>query len=109
MTPDIESLNSKQLAELIEAASGKLAAKKEQEKVAVKAELEALAKERGFTIEELFGTGKTKAPRAKVEPKYRDPNEPQNTWTGRGRKPKWLAEALENGATKDDFAIKKEA
>ena len=107
MAPDIESLNSKQLAELIEAASGKLAAKKQEEKAAVKAELEALAKERGFTIEELFGTGKAKAPRAKVEPKYRDPENPENTWTGRGRKPKWLVESLEDGVGIEKFQIRR--
>lgn len=106
-TPNIDHLSSKELAALIETASGKLSEKKEQERAEVKAELIALAKERGFTIAELFGTEKAKTPRAKVEPKYRDPSNPENTWTGRGRKPKWVAEALESGESLEDFMIER--
>jgi len=105
MTTDIENMSSKELADLIEAASGKLAQQKEAEKAAVKAELEALAQQRGFTISELFGSEKTKAPRAKVAPVYRDPENPENTWTGRGRKPKWLVAALESGLSIESFRI----
>ena len=38
------------------------------------------------------------APRGKVAPKYRDPANPANTWTGRGRMPKWVAELSAKGA-----------
>jgi len=106
MTTDIENMSSKELADLIEAASSKLAQQKEAEKVAVKAELETLAQQRGFTIAELFGSEKVgKTPRAKVAPVYRDPKNPENTWTGRGRKPKWLVAALESGKSIDDYKI----
>ncbi len=37
------------------------------------------------------------APRAKVAPKYRDPANPANTWTGRGRMPKWVADLNAKG------------
>ena len=40
----------------------------------------------------------------KVAAKYRDPAS-GNTWTGRGLKPKWLQEALQQGKTLSDFAI----
>lgn len=105
MTTDIENMSSKELADLIESASGQLAQKKEQEKASVKAELEALALTRGFTIAELFGSEKAKGSRGKVAPVYRDPENPENTWTGRGRKPKWLVAALESGKSIDDFRI----
>ena len=50
-----------------------------------------LAKQHGFDIHELFGKrGKGKG---SVAPKYRDPNNAENTWTGRGRPPRWLAAA----------------
>ena len=40
-----------------------------------------------------------------VKPLYRDPNNTQNTWSGRGRAPRWLA-ALENqGAKREAFRI----
>jgi DNA-binding protein H-NS len=38
--------------------------------------------------------------------KYRDPNDPANTWTGRGRTPRWMVAAMKGGkAKKEDFLI----
>lgn len=41
---------------------------------------------------------------SKVAPKYRDP-QTGATWTGRGLKPKWLKQSLEQGKTLEEFAI----
>lgn len=41
----------------------------------------------------------------KVFPKYRNPNEPSQTWSGRGKKPLWLANALKSGHKIEDFVI----
>jgi len=41
----------------------------------------------------------------KVEPKYRNPANPAETWTGRGKPPRWLAAELADGKSKDDFLI----
>ena len=43
--------------------------------------------------------------RAKVAPKYRDPANPNVTWSGRGRTPKWVSEALKRGASLADLAV----
>ena len=43
--------------------------------------------------------------RGKVAPKYRDPENPKVTWTGRGRTPKWVAERLAGGKSLSDLAI----
>ena len=43
--------------------------------------------------------------RGKVAPKYRDPENPKVTWSGRGRTPKWVADALAGGATLADLAV----
>jgi DNA-binding protein H-NS len=37
--------------------------------------------------------------------KYRDPKNPSNTWTGRGRPPRWMAAAVKSGSKRDDFLI----
>jgi len=42
---------------------------------------------------------------AKVPPKYRNPNEPSETWSGRGKRPRWLAQALLAGQKIEDFVI----
>jgi len=56
----------------------------------------------GFKLEDIIEVRK---PRAKVAPKYRNPKEPEQTWTGRGRKPKWVERALDGGQTLKDLQI----
>jgi DNA-binding protein H-NS len=40
-----------------------------------------------------------------VAPKYRNPENPAQTWAGRGLKPRWLAAAIKSGKKQDDFLI----
>jgi DNA-binding protein H-NS len=64
----------------------------------------AMVKEQGFEMSDLFGKGR-KA-KGTVAVKYRDPQNPENTWTGRGRMPRWLAAATKGGKVKkEDFLI----
>jgi len=42
----------------------------------------------------------------KVKPKYRNPADKAETWTGRGRQPLWLVAALKSGKKQDAFLIK---
>jgi len=41
----------------------------------------------------------------KVAPKYRNPANPEEVWSGRGMTPRWLAAYIQEGKTKDDFLI----
>lgn len=41
----------------------------------------------------------------KVPPKYRNPANKSETWTGRGRQPKWVAASLKSGKKLEDLAI----
>lgn len=40
-----------------------------------------------------------------VAPKYRNPENPSETWAGRGLKPRWLTAAMKSGKKLEDFAI----
>jgi DNA-binding protein H-NS len=44
-------------------------------------------------------------PRGAVAPKYRNPENPSETWAGRGLRPRWLVAAMEGGKKLEDFAI----
>jgi DNA-binding protein H-NS len=44
-------------------------------------------------------------PRGAVAPKYRNPDNPTETWAGRGLRPRWMAAALKSGRKIDDFLI----
>ena len=53
-----------------------------------------------------FGDGQETGRHGRVPPKYRNPDSPGETWTGRGLPPRWLAAALKRGARREDFLIK---
>jgi DNA-binding protein H-NS len=49
--------------------------------------------------------GRRGGPRGAVAPKYRNPENPAETWAGRGLRPRWLVAALKGGKKLEDFAI----
>jgi DNA-binding protein H-NS len=49
-----------------------------------------------------FGVGGS---RGVVAPKYRNPENPDETWAGRGLKPRWLTAAIKEGKKLEDFFI----
>jgi DNA-binding protein H-NS len=80
--------------------------KQSAERAAVKQKLADMAKEHGFDMRELFDGRMGKGKRGKVAIKYRDPSNAANTWTGRGRMPRWMVAATKGRkATKEDFLI----
>jgi DNA-binding protein H-NS len=80
--------------------------KRESERAALRQKVTDMAKAHGFDIRELLD-GRGRKGKGSVAAKYRDPKNPENTWTGRGRMPRWLAAATRGGkATKEDFLIK---
>jgi DNA-binding protein H-NS len=103
---DISGMSYAELIELEGKLAGLKAEKHNQERSALKEKLTAIAKDAGFDIHELFG--RTRGGKGgKVAPKYRDPKNPANTWTGRGRMPRWLAAATKGNKSKvQDFLIK---
>lgn len=74
------------------------------------AQIRTLMTQNGLTAADLVApaggraNGASTDSRAKVAPKYRHP-ETGATWTGRGLKPRWLAEQLASGKQMSDFAI----
>ena len=89
----------------MEADIGRMKIEKQAgERNAVRQKLTDIAREAGFDINELFG--KAKKGKGSVAIKYRDPKNPENTWTGRGRMPRWVVAATKgNKAKKEDFLI----
>jgi DNA-binding protein H-NS len=90
----LEKLGLKDLMDLRDRVARMIVQKQETEKASLKDELIARAQEAGFNIADLFPTGR-KAGKAKglSGALYRNPDDPSQTWSGRGRKPKWLSEA----------------
>lgn len=77
-----------------------------REKQEVLSQMEALAQERGFSMNELVGPkGRGKGKGSVSAAKYANPDNRSETWTGRGRKPNWLVAKLKKGSKIEDFAI----
>jgi DNA-binding protein H-NS len=54
---------------------------------------------------ENVGSSAQRRPYRKVVPKYRNPAEPAETWSGRGNRPKWVIAQLKSGKKLDDLAV----
>ena len=54
---------------------------------------------------QLFGGKASGGGTGKVAPKYRNPANPEQTWTGRGKRPRWFSEALAKGRKESDLRI----
>lgn len=103
--PNIEKLSYAELVELKAEVESLMLARQAEEKTALKQQMADMAKQHGFELSEFFGNGRGKKT-GKVAVKYRDPSNPDNTWTGRGRTPLWLAEATKKrGVTREDFEV----
>ena len=60
-------------------------------------------------LKQLDPPGSGRRPYPPVPPQYRNPDQPSETWAGRGKQPRWLVEQLLSGRRIDDFRIKKVA
>lgn len=117
MSIDLKGLSAKQLGALIKTAKKQQALVAKRTPIAkVRTQLTRLAKAEGYTIEELFGGAAAKKPGpkpgrklGKVAPKYRNPANTKETWTGRGKQPRWLAELTAQGKKVEEFLIAKAA
>ena len=106
-TNGIESLSLKELTELHAKVQDAINTRRKTDLVETKAKMAQLAAEAGFSLEELIGKADgRKGPRSAIPVKFRNPDNPDETWTGRGRQPRWLvAKLAKRGVTVDDFRI----
>lgn len=105
MKIDLDSLSLKELKDL-QASIGKAIAnfvdRKKQQAIAA---LEEQARALGYSLNDLVGA----APARKRRParaKYANPANAAETWTGRGRKPRWVEAALKSGRSLESLLIK---
>ena len=108
MMPDISNLSVEQLKRLQAEAEALIATKKDQAIEDAYNQILAIADNLGLSIEQILEVGENKrkkTPRKTVEPRYRSKANPSDTWTGRGKQPRWLVAELEKGAKLEDFLI----
>ena len=105
-----EKMSIKELIDFEEKVRKAIGSAIERDNAAVRQKIDAIMADAGMTFEdvaELYGFGRGRGARkgTKVPPKYCNPDNENETWTGRGRLPRWLVAKLNNGSTLTDFAI----
>ena len=101
---NLDTLSLAELKQLEKSVAKAITSFEERRKAAARAKVDELARELGYSFEELADA----APARKRSPsvaKYRHPENAELTWSGRGRKPGWISEALAAGKSLDEFAI----
>lgn len=101
---DINALSLKELKDLQSQVARAIASYEDRKKKEAVAELEDRARQMGFTLAELLGTAPVRK-RAPASAKYANPANPSETWSGRGRKPRWFEAALAEGKSPEDLAV----
>jgi len=105
MAISLEKMSRKDLLELRDQVEKALKnAEKRERKEALKA-AEKAAAEFGFSLSELASDGSKSSKGMKAAAKYKNPANPEQTWSGRGRKPQWVHDALKSGADISDLEI----
>lgn len=102
---DFQHLSETELLSMIEKAETALKTKQSSKRKEVMAKIKELAASIDATVE-IYEQGK-KATRAsgKLPVKYRHPSDSEKTWTGRGIRPLWLKDLLNNGHHLDEFKV----
>ena len=103
---DLDSMSIDELWSLHEKLATMLAARLTSEKATLEERLKQLnprdAEQRSAKLNVLNGE---RRPYPVVVPKYRNPNNSSETWSGRGKQPRWLVALLKAGKRIDDFRI----
>jgi DNA-binding protein H-NS len=106
MKNNLTDMSEAELNSVIENARKALKEKQESKRKEVLSKIKELAGSIGVNIEISESGAKSSSRKGSSVPiKYRDPSNSNNKWTGRGMKPKWLKELLDQGRNLKDFEI----
>ena len=101
---DLDALSLEDLKKLQKQVATAIASYEARQKAAAFEKVDAIAKELGYSLSDLAEFRAAPKRPASI-PKYRHPENPEVTWSGRGRKPAWLAEEIAAGKKLEDFSI----
>lgn len=108
---NLENLPLEELVNLSTDLDGLIRRKRREKSKQIRTQMNELARVAGFeSVEEFIenqGGRLTRSDKGvKLPPKYQNPNDPTQTWSGKGPTPKWLREFESKGKNRDEFRIK---
>jgi DNA-binding protein H-NS len=103
---NLEMLSPAELKALIANAQSQMQVAHANHVQDVREKIERLLKSSGLTLVEVYPTRGAKGPKSVVAPKYRNPANATQTWSGRGKRPLWFVQALKKrGTTAESLLI----
>src|SRR5579875_853909 len=113
MAIDLKTLSPKELQSLIANANAQMQEAKSSQILDLRKKIDALLNNAGLSLDDVYptrggraGRGGKGGKRGVVPPKYRNPEDPSQTWTGRGKRPLWFVAALKKrGVTAESLLI----
>ena len=107
-TIDLSSYNRSELKGLQHDIEKEIKSRQQGDLAKARQQILAIAQQAGISVEELLATGAKKSNKGtgqEVQAQYQNPADNAQTWTGRGRQPKWIAEGIAGGKQLADFRI----
>ncbi|WP_333676670.1 H-NS histone family protein [Dyella sp.] len=110
MAIDLKNLSPKELQSLIANANAQMQEAKSSQIEEIRKKIDTLLSNAGLGLADVYpvrgGRAGKVGKRGTVAPKYRNPEDPSQTWTGRGKRPLWFAAALKKrGVTAESLLI----
>lgn len=102
---DLSSYNLSELKGLQHDVENEIKSRQQGDLAKARQQILAIAQAAGVTVEELLAKKSNKGKGQKVQAQYQNPADNAQTWTGRGRQPKWIAEGIAGGKQLSDFRI----
>lgn len=106
MSIDISNLSVADLEKLKGSIDQVIASRRDSELAKLCTAIEEMVDESGFSLEEVLQRLQARPEKKRIiKPKYRNPANPEQTWSGRGRKPHWVEEWQNSGRSLDECLI----
>ena len=103
MAVNLDRMSHEDLVQLQKDVKKALATYEERRRKEALIEMQEVARKHGLDLADVVKGGKRGA--SVSAPKYRHPENPELTWAGRGRQPRWIKEALQQGKNLEDMRI----
>ncbi len=104
--PDLDAMSIDEMWQLHEEISQVLSDRLTLEKRELEKRLAQLMRDKEIQSSAYLAAPRERRKYPRVFPKYQNPDEPSETWSGRGKQPRWLKAALNSGHTIEEFVIK---
>lgn len=105
MQIDLSALSMTELMDLEKDVKKAIATAEKRARKEAIAEIKAVALKHGLSLNEVMAEERVTTGKSTAAPKYANPADASQMWSGRGRRPQWVKDALDSGKSLDDLAI----